>query len=189
MYPSIGANTLGTIAAGTVAAAWTVVNTKCDYSRNLLFTVTGPAGGVGGTCTVNGTNQFGVSISETITIGSANGGGTAAGTKVFDTIANGTYSPNGVNNNSTTVLGYAKGTASGIACLLGLPVKIAAVGDVKRITWIANGTQTDLTGGTISTYVSTTNHTFMGSSILAATDIYVVDVLSSYNSANDTNVA
>ena len=45
--PSIGTAAIGTAAAGTVNVAWTVVNTVCDYPRNLLFTVVGPAGGVG----------------------------------------------------------------------------------------------------------------------------------------------
>jgi hypothetical protein len=189
LKPSIGTATLGTAAAGTVNVAWTVVNTVCDYPRNVLFTVVGPSGGVGGTTIINGTDQFGRGQSETITIGSANAGGTAAGTKIFDTITSGTYYPNGVDNTSTATLGYAFGTAAGIVFKLGLPVKIGATSDVKRITYIKNGAVTALNGGTIASYVSTATHSFGGTEILAATSDYVVDILSTYNSENDVNVA
>lgn len=189
LKPSIGTAAVGTIAAGTVAAAWTVVNTVMDYPRNLLFTVVGPSGGVGGTTVINGKDQFGRTQSETITIGSANAGGTQAGTKIFDTVSSGTYYPNGVDNTSTATLGYTAGTAATLKFLMGLPVKIGATSDVKRITYIKNGTVTALTGGTISAYVQTATHSFSGTEILAATSDYVVDILSTYSSENDAPVA
>lgn len=186
--PSIGTAAIGTAAAGTVDVAWTVVNTVCDYPRNLLFTVVGPAGGVGGTTIINGTDQFGRSQVETITIGSAAAGGTVAGTKIFDTVTSGTYYPNGGDNTSTATLGYAFGTASTLKFYLGLPVKIGSASDVKRITYVKNGTVTALNGGTISSLVSTATHSFSGTEILAATTDYIVDVLPTYNSENDVNV-
>src|SRR3990167_8890157 len=173
-YPSISASSLGTAAAGTVDVAWSVVNTTLDYPRNLLYTVTG--GTTGGTTIVNGKDQFGVVITETVTIATAAAGGTAAGTKVFSTFTSGTHYTNGGDNTSTAVLGYAKGTAAGIVAVFGLPVRVGAVSDVKRLTWSNVGTVTSVNGGTInSTYVGTANHTFQGSAVVAATDIYVVD--------------
>ena len=189
LKPSIGTAAVGTMAAGTVSGAMTLVNVACDYPRNLLFTVVGPAGGVGGTCTIVGKDQFGRTQTESIAFASANAGGTVAGTAVFDTVTSATYYPNGGDNTSTATLGYAFGTAAALKFWLGLPIKIAAAGDVKRITYIKNGVVTALTGGTISTYVSTTTHAICGTEILAATSDYVVDILSSYNSRNDTNVA
>jgi len=185
-YPSIGASTLGTAAAGTVNVAWTAVNTILDYPRTVLFSVTG--GTTGGTTIINGNDQFNRSVTETITIATAAAGGTVAGTKIFDSFSSGTYYPAGGDNTSTAVLGYAKGTAAATRAWFGLPVKIKATGDVKRITWINNGTQTDINGGTIAAYVDTAQHAIRGTAIVAATDIYIVDVLSTYTSENDANV-
>jgi len=194
VYPSIGTATIGTLAAGTVAAAMTIVNTVCDYPRNLLFTVVGPSGGVGGTCTITGKDQFGEAQTETISFASANAGGTKAGTKVFDTVSAASYAPNGVDNTSTATLGYAAGTGAGLVAKLGLPVRIGATTDVKRITFIKNGAVTAINAGSIGTaaltgYLDLTAHSFMGTQIIAATDQYFIDILPSFNSENLVNVA
>ena len=81
------------------------------------------------------------------------------------------------------------GTAAGLEWKIGLPVKIRATSDVKKISQILNGTWTALNGGTIAAYVSTASHSFTGTQILAATTDYVVDILTTYNSENDVNVA
>ena len=186
--PSAGTAGVGTLAAGTVAGTLDLLSTQNDYPRNLLYTVVGPSGGVGGTFAVTGTDQFGVSKTESLTIASANAGGTAAGTQIFDTVSTITYNPNGVDNTSTTTVGYAIGTASGLVGKLGLPVKIKAVGDVKRLTWIKNGTYTPIQAGTIGTLVvDTTNHAFRGTAVMAATDEWVVEIRPTYNYENDTN--
>jgi hypothetical protein len=187
--PGVGTAAVGTIAAGTVNAAWTVVNKVMDYPRTLLFTVVGPSGGVGGTCKLNGTDQFGVTQTESIVIGSANAGGTKAGTKIFDTVTSGTYYPNGVDNTSTATLGFAIGTGSGLLAKFGLPVRIGAVADVKRISFDKNGTYTAVNGGTIdSSLVFTATHSFMGTQIVAATDTYHVDILPTYNGEATNNL-
>lgn len=188
MKPSVGTATIGTIAAGTVSGAMTLVNTVCDYPRNLLFTVVGGASGVGGTCTIVGTDQFGRSQTESIAFASANAGGTQAGTAIWDAVTSATYYPNGGDNTSTATLGYTAGTAAALKFWLGLPVKVKATSDVKRITYVKNGAVTALTGGTIASYVSTTTHAFSGTETLAATTDYVVDILSTYNSEDDANV-
>lgn len=188
LWPSVGTATVGTIAAGTAAAAWTLITTKTDYPRNLLFTVVGPSGGVGGTSVVNGTDQFGASITETVTIASANAGGTTAGTKIFDTVTSGTYYPNGVDNTSTATLGYAIGTAATLTGWFGLPVRIGSTSDVKRYTRSFAGVVLPVNGGTISSYISTTTHAFKDSVIGTATTSYSLDILSTYNSENEVNV-
>lgn len=188
--PSVGTAAVGTLEAGTVAGTLTLLSTQNDYPRNLLYTVVGPSGGVGGTFAATGTNQFGVSKSETLTIASANAGGTAAGTQVFDTLSTITYFPNGVDNTSTVTVGYAIGTAAGLVGKLGFPVKIKATSDVKRLTWIKNGTYTPIQAGTIGTLVvDTTNHAFRGTAVMAATDEWVVEIKTTYDYENDTKTA
>lgn len=188
--PSIADTAYGTVESAT-AAAFVLTNTMADYPRNVLFTALGVAGGMGGTAVVNGTDQFGVTQQETMSFASAAGGGTVAGTKIFSTVTSGTFTPVGLGGTAvgTAKLGFAKGTAAGIVNLFGLPVRVAKTSDVKRLTWINNGTWTALNGGTISGYIGTANHTFVGSAVVAATDKYQVEILSTYNSENKTNVA
>ncbi len=192
-YPSISATAFGTAAlTGDGGTQIVFTNVTADYPRNFLFKMTGVAGGQGGSITVTGKDQFGVTQTESVGFATANAGGTAAGTKVFSTITAGTVSGAGLGGTAvgTCSLGYASGTAAGIAALFGLPIRIKAVADVKRLTWINNATVTSLNGGTItSAYVGTANHTFMGSAIVAATDIYSLDILTTFNQENKTNVA
>lgn len=190
VYPEVGTKAYGTVAPGTVTGAIVFDNTIPDFPRNVLVTIVGPAQGVGGTVTINGYNQFGMAQSETVTIGSANAGGTAAGTKIWDSFTSGTYYPNGGDNNSTLTIGPAIGTAAGIVGWLGLPVKIKSASDVKRMTFIKNGTYTAITGGTLaSTLFSTANHAFHGTQIIAATDQYHLEIKPSYSSENDAPTA
>ena len=62
------AGTSGT--ADTVAAV--VINRLPDYPRNINFALAGSAVGMAGTLDVNGKDQFGVTISESLGFGSAN---------------------------------------------------------------------------------------------------------------------
>lgn len=191
-YPSISATGFGTAkGTGDVSVAIGLTNVVADYPRNVLLTITGVAGGEGGTATVTGKNQFGKTITESLGFATANAGGTAAGTKIFSSVSAATVSVVGLGGTAigTVSLGYASGTAAGIAALFGLPVKVGAAADVKRMTWIDNGTVTSLNGGTTAAYIGTANHTFMGTHIVAATDIYSLSILSTYNSEADTNVA
>lgn len=189
--PSVSATFYGTAASASVVAVG-LTNTKADYPRNVLLTLLGVAGGMGGSVTVNGYDQFGRSVNETFGFGSAAGGGTAAGTKIFAEITSATVTPVGLGGTAvgTVSLGVAAGTASGIATLFGLPWKIRAVSDVKSITWINNGTATAINGGTVtSAHVGTANHTFMGTQIPVITDRYTVRVKPTYNASNDAAVS
>ena len=196
-YPSIGTATVwagkGT---GAVAAVGTIQNATMDYPRNLYVEIAGAAVGMGGTATIYGKDQFGVSQSEAIGFGSASGGGSAVGSLIFASVS--TVSVTTATGDGTAVgsvgIGYAKGTSATMKAMFGLPVRIGAYTEVKRLTWVNNGAVTAINGGTIGTaqtagYVNTTNHSFMGTQIVAATDIYSLSILPSYNSETVSNIA
>lgn len=190
MHPSTSATWFGTTAAGTAgqAKAYVVINKYADYPRNLAGAVAGSSD-LGGTWVLNGKDQFGVSITETITVGTAANGGTTDGTKVFSSVTSGTFTfATASLGSGTPRLGAV---TTGTSVLFGLPYKIASVDDIKFITWINNGTPTTLNGGTVqsSTYVDTTAHAFRGSATVALTDRYVVWMKSSFNNENGVNLA
>lgn len=174
MHPSTSTTYIGTVAPGTVAAPCIITNPLPDVPRTLLFSITGPVGGVGGTLTVNGQDQFGGTAVEVITIGSANGGGSAAGTLIYAKVGTASYAPNGVDNIGTPVLGVAIGTAAGLVARFGLPDKLGGTGDVKNITWINNGTPTSFGTGGIGSLISASSHSVRGTAVVALTDRYVV---------------
>lgn len=185
--PSAAGAYVGTVAPGTVAGTFVLDATRLDYPRNLLVSITGPAGGVGGTVSITGKNQFGVTVSETITQGSANGGGTTAGSLVFAEVSLGTYDPNGVNNQSTAKLGVAIGTAADDTTVkFGLPSKIGGTSDVKAVTWIDNGVAKQEGAASIA---DTTYHAIKPAQAVAAADDYVVLYKPSYNLENEANQA
>jgi hypothetical protein len=196
-YPSIGTAAIWSgVGTGDVAAVGTLANMTMDYPRNLLVTITGVAGGEGGTATIVGKNQFGESITEAVGFATANAGGTAAGTKIFSSVSAATVNVVGLGGTAigTIGIGYAAGTAAGIVAKLGLPVRVGAASDVKRLTFIKNGAVTAINGGTIGTaatagYIDTVNHSFMGTQIIAATDMYSLDIVSTFNQENLPNVA
>lgn len=191
-YPSIGTATVWAgLGTGDVAVVGTLVNKTMDYPRNLRWIVTGVAGGEGGTVTITGKDQFGIAQTETIGLATANAGGTKAGTMVFSEVSAVSATVVGLGGTAigSVALGYALGTAAGQECRFGLPVRIGAVSDVKRLTWIDNGAVTAVNGGTItSDHVFTATHSFMGTKIAAATDIYSVDILSTRLSETDGNI-
>lgn len=181
--PSVSATFFGTTAAGTATQVkpYVVISKTADYPRNAVYGVAGSAG-MGGTFTVNGRDQFGNSLAETVTIGTAANGGTTAGTQIWAEISSGTFSfHSGAVGSGTPKVGVAFGTAAGLVGRFGLPVKIARVADVKAVTWINQGTVTVLNGGTVdSTIVGTTSSTFNGTAVGAITDQFVVRYKSTY---------
>lgn len=187
IMPSISETWYGTVSSAT-PAAFVLDNINADYPRNLLFVTLGVAGGMGATAVVNGKDQFGNVIQETMSFGSAAGGGTVAGTKIFAQVTSGTMTPVGLGGTAvgTAKLGVAKGTAAGIVNLFGLPDKILATSDVKRITFIDNGTAKNINGGTIAAYIGTANHTFRGTAVVAATDQYHITMRSTFNPEEST---
>lgn len=185
-HPSISPTYFGTV-AGTASQNQAIVfdNVAADYPRNVVVGLAG-SNTLGGTVTVNGKNQFGVSISETITVADAANGGTVAGTKVFAKVTSGTSSFTSTTVGSGTArLGVAIGTSATAAHIFGLPTKIASTTDVKLLTWINQGTATALTGGTIGAYVNTTQHGFRGTAIVAITDEYMVLFKTTYDAQSE----
>jgi len=148
-----GANWVGTVTSGTEDVAAVVVrNAILDYPRNLEFAIAGSAAGMAGTMTVNGRDQFGSVISESIGFTAAANGGTDVGTKVFAQVTNGTV-------NFGTFAG-ANGTArvgvdsNGTTALFGLPVRIGGTTDVKLLTRTTGTGAVTVNGGTIAAFVN-----------------------------------
>lgn len=192
--PTVSGSFFGSVVGtGTgLVAALALTNVQTDYPRNVLVSITGVAGGAGGTVSVTGTDQFGGSQSESIGFATAAAGGTAVGTKIFNTIsaATATFALIGGTGVGTASLGAAIGTAAGQEAWFGLPVRIKSVSDVKKIMWNDNATMTAVNGGTVSsTYVNTTTHAFTHGQIVAAADGIYVDVLSTYDGAADSNIS
>lgn len=185
---SISATWVGTAAGGTStqAKALVLINKLLDYPRNLLYSAVGTAD-MGGTWVVNGKDQFGQIISETVANGTVAAGTPAfavAGTKIFAEVTSGTFTvATGAVGAGSARLGVAIGTAGTAAFKLGLLTKIAGSTDVKAITWVKENVATTLGGGTIGAYVDVTNHAFTGTSIMAGTESYSVLLKSSFDNS------
>lgn len=192
--PSISATWAGTCAGGTAgqAKALVLINKNLDFPRNLLYGVVGTAD-MGGSWTVNGKDQFGNVIAETVVLGTAAAGTPAAavaGTKIFAQVTSGTFTVDaaGVGNGSAR-LGVAIGTAATAKYYLGLPTKIAAVGDVKSISWSKELVQTTMNGGSVtSDLVNTTTHSFCGTGIMGGTETFTVLLKPTYDNAGKANM-
>lgn len=177
LFPSHAGN-VGTTAAGTAsdAKAMVITNKYPDYPRNLAGAVAGTAD-LGGSWVVNGFDQFGSAITETITIGTTADGGTTSGTMVFGQVASGTFTFDADSvGNGTPALQY---DTDGTALKFGLPFKIAGTADVKSITWTDELAQVIINGGTIGAYVGSGgedgyNNWFRGTADLAGTQTYHV---------------
>jgi len=191
--PSLSAVQIGTVTSATANPPFVFDNIRPDYPRNVLFSILGVAGGMGGTAYVVGKDQFGVSVNETLAIGSANGGGSVAGTVAFAQFTAATLTGVvglGGTAIGTARLGYAIGTATGLVARFGLPTKIGALTDVKRITYTSQGVGgTALNGGTIGTAnVDVTNHQFLPARILAGTEVYQITIKSTYSNLGKPNL-
>lgn len=155
--PGIQADWFGTTAVSGTADTRALIlrNAIADYPRNVRFQFLGSHDAIVATCIVNGRDQFGVDISETLTFSKASLGGTATGTKVFAQVTTGTVYFGTFAGNGTPKLGMGTG---GTTTLFGLPFKIGGTGDIKNIAW-QNGTGVETVGGgTIGAYVSTAMH-------------------------------
>ena len=168
-------------AAGTAVTALVLKNQLVDWPRNMAYCFTG--GTAGGTITANLIDQFGVSQTETVSLGSIAGGGTTFGTVIAAKFLSGTVYPNTSTTGTYTV---GNGTASGTAGnYFGLLSKIGGTGDVKNIVWINTSTPTGLNKGTsIGSLVNLGNHSFQGTSGVAATDHYRVILKPSFDNTN-----
>jgi hypothetical protein len=172
----------------TVTAALGIINTRLDYPRTLVGAIAAAAGSArGGSLVVNGFNQFGSAVSETIAIAPATGGGTTNGTRIFARVTSGTINfGTGDAGSGTARLGVGIGTTAALP-IFGLPAKLGGTADIKSITWIdadtakmhdaaaaantaQHGVILNVTGG------------------IAAADSFVVTYRSSFNNTRDENV-
>lgn len=142
-HPSVAADWFGTSASASAVALVENTSLYADYPRNLLLSVTGVAGGMGGTLSgLTYVDQFGGTVTETMGFASAANGGTATGTGICAKVVTlGTFTPQGVGGTgiATVSLGFAIATTSA-SPVFGLPAKLGGTNDIKRVTWIDNGT-------------------------------------------------
>lgn len=189
LNPTTSSTWVGTAAGGTstVSRALVLINTLLDHPRNLLYSCVG-TNDMGGTWVVNGQDQFGAVITETVGNGTVAAGTPAfavAGTKIFAKVTSGTFTvTTGAVGIGSARLGVAVGTAGTLAFKLGLLTKIASTTDVKAITWSKEHVTTTLGGGTIGAYVDSTNHAFTGTAIMGGTEAYTVLFKSTFDNGS-----
>jgi len=142
--------------AGTASAIALIINNKYpDFPRNVAFNIHGTGVGMAGSLIINGDDQFGSQITETIGFTTANNGGTAVGTKVFAQYRSGTVYYGTAVGNGTPNIGLDGGTS----CLFGLPVKIGATTDVISYSMGIGSGPISVGGGTaIGSLVNTGVH-------------------------------
>lgn len=186
--PSVDPVWFGTaVGTQTQVKALGIINKNADYPRNVVVAVAAAAGSVtGGTMVYNGKDQFGVSITESVAIAPATGGGTVAGTKIFSSVTSGTFNyGTGDPGNGSARLGLAIGTSTSTQHWFGLPDRAQTLTDIKSISWINNGTMTTFNGGTVGTANTRINsgtpgNAFSGTAIVAITDRFVVTMRSTF---------
>ena len=195
--PTISPTWFGTTAVGTAgqtkAFVGNIITARgyADYPRNAVYGVAAASGSThGGTWTVNGLDQFGSSVSESVTIATATGGGTVNGTQVWSKITSGSYSFSTAGDaNGTPMVG---GAITGTSALLGLPVRLGGTTDVKWISGnlLGVGTQTNGTavfdGTPSSSVLLAQNAIKLPQTIPAGTSTYVIRYRSSYVEERDT---
>lgn len=167
--------------AGTSATgAFVISNRYPDYPRNINYTLVGTGAGMAGTFTVNGVDQFGAVVSETVATGTASNGGTIVGTQVFGRLDSGTVNFGTAVGNGTTKLGFVPGTG----CLFGLPVKIAGTQDVVLMSHVAGTGNVSYNGGTIAGFINTTLSAFRPAVSVTGSETINVWVKSSFSPDN-----
>ncbi len=169
--------------AGTASAiACVIINAIPDYPRNINFALAGTATGMAGTLTVNGRDQFGNSITESLGFGSADNGGTVVGTKVFGQFTSGTLNYGTAVGNGTPSIGFVPGTN----CLLGLPIKIAATADIVHLGMAAGTGAISYGGGTVAAFVNVPMHAIRPAATLTGTQSIVAWVKTTFSEQNGT---
>lgn len=185
--PGTSLTWVGTAAGGTStqSKALVLINKVLDYPRNLMYGVVG-TNDLGGTWTVNGKDQFGNSITESVGSGTVAAGTPAfstAGTQIFSEVTSGTFTfATGSAGAGSAQVGVAMGGTAGSTCYFGLPTKIKSYTDVKSITYISEDAPVTLNGGTVgTTIVDSTYHRFCGTADLNGTTSYIVTINPKYN--------
>ncbi len=179
-----GINTAWWASAGTAGTAASVacvlISEIADWPMNVRFALAGSAAGMAGSLDIVGVDQFGGSVSETITFTAADNGGTGVGTKVFAAINSGTLRYGTAVGNGTPAIGFVTGTD----CLFGLPLKIGGTTDVVLLSQ-ANGTgAVSYGGGTVAAFVNTAYHAIRPAATVTGTTTINVWVNPTYKSDN-----
>ena len=188
--PSASLTFFGTAEDATGTGALTIDQGRADYPRNLRLGITGVAGGMGGTVAVVGKDQFGSAITESIGFGSAAGGGTAQGSLVFAEVTSAAVTGlAGLGGTAigTIQLGAAISTSGdATTAKFGLPVKIGGTTDVKRATWIDNGTaKMEAT----SSRADAALHAWKPTNTVAAADDYILTIAPTFRNTSEVRMS
>lgn len=171
MKPEVGAAVVvnaQSIAAGDVAAA-TLVRTKLDYPRNLLYTLVDAASDtLAATFTTVGKDQFGNTVTESVTV-DYDVAATGAGSQIFSEITS--IAIEVTNNAASDTASVGVAIAADVASF-GLPDNLNAVTDVKSINWVDSGVSK--TQNIDTTSVSLTQNAFQPEQTVAAADDYII---------------
>jgi hypothetical protein len=183
---SIGTNVVATAKSIAVAVALTV-NTEdvMDVPRNLVVRCPGGTsnGTYGGTTVINGLDQFGNAISETISIATAVNGGTGIGTKVFAKFTSGTATLSGDTALATVSVGY--GTA-GTTTLFGLPFKVGGTADLMSLSWASAHALQVILSGAVGSYLDVNQHAIIARTDFGTASGFVAWLKSTKDQSNDT---
>ena len=177
---------LGTSGTANVTAM-TLLNFTPDYPRNLQFSILGSSVGQAGSVDVNGRDQFGSSISETLGFGSTDNGGSVVGTRVFAQVANGTIR----YGTFAGILGTSRLGFSlvGTTTLFGLPFKVAVTKDVVHIGAVGGTAAISANGGSAGSLVNVAMHAIKSPANVNGTMSIVVWATSKFDATNMGTVA
>lgn len=134
LHAGTAPDAIGTAAGTAVSGGIAPLLTELDYPRNVLFSYSAGTT-TGATLVVKGQDQFGGTVTETIAVAAASGGGTTAGTSIFARVGTMTYTKD--SQTGTLDVGYAIGTGASTP-VFGLPNKISGSADIKHGLWIDN---------------------------------------------------
>lgn len=187
-WPVVSASWGTCVGTSTQAKALVFDQVIPDYPRSLQMVISCASGSTkGGTATITGYDQFGVSQSETFAATVAADGATVVGTKVWAKITSpGTFT-GGTSNagNGTVTIGPHCG---GSAALFGLPAKIGAVSDIKVFNAGTNEVTVNVGGGTYDAFVSTALHAVYAPRDIADIDSWIsIWYKPTYNAENESS--
>ena len=189
--PSYAANWFATaISSGPTGTATVTVGFKskiADWPRNLnCIWTTGSGTKCGGTLTVVGQDQFGVSQTETLTkVGTA--AATIAGTVCYSELTSVTAQQwtTADAGGTLTIGGGTLGTVGKLA----LPFKIGGTSDVGCIAFSQNGTQQPVNGGTIGAFIDATYHAIKLPDSISGSCAVTVWVKPTYGSDDESRMS